>query len=473
MVEQVIMHSFLPVFVQRQREHGEQDAWRLASTTFNLLITLMAIIAVVGMLFTRQILPLFVPDWFSATATVDPRLIPLLILLTRWMLVAVIFMSTSSLTYCLLNSYKQFALPASADLVLKGAVLLFAILFAHAWGPYALAVGFVCGALAKLAVHGIGLRQQLQEYRPVIAISHPGFKRFLILALPLLAGVLVSILRQVMDQRFTSSLASGSLTALKFAKTLTDTPVTIFPYAFGIALFPFLADIAVAGDKARLRQMLMSATRMMILIFIPLAVLIIMLREPLVIAVFGPKSLQAAEPLQLYACGMLVGALEIIVLQFFFAMSDTLWPTIIGFAVVPLHIGMSYLGVYDWKIGVLGIALALLVSKGTKVFILYALIRKRLGALEGRKTLILLGKVALSLLPMFLLLWAAVNFLPEPGAVKGRLQKVLVLVPYFLTGGVGLATYLFVLHALHVDEMTLLLARVRGKLRRGHSSANA
>ena len=44
--DQVIMHSFLPAFVQRLRARGEKDAWRLASTTINLLILLMAVIAV-------------------------------------------------------------------------------------------------------------------------------------------------------------------------------------------------------------------------------------------------------------------------------------------------------------------------------------------------------------------------------------------------------------------------------------------
>ena len=46
MVDQVVMHSFLPVFVQRMREQGEKDAWRLASTTINILVLLMAAAAI-------------------------------------------------------------------------------------------------------------------------------------------------------------------------------------------------------------------------------------------------------------------------------------------------------------------------------------------------------------------------------------------------------------------------------------------
>ena len=122
-VDQVIMHSFLPVFVQRLREKGEQDAWRLASTAINLLILIMGAIALLGITHTHQVMHLFLQGWMSEDTLRDPSLIPVTEHLTRVMLIAVIFLTTSSLTYCLLNSYKQFALPASAELALKGTVL--------------------------------------------------------------------------------------------------------------------------------------------------------------------------------------------------------------------------------------------------------------------------------------------------------------------------------------------------------------
>lgn len=463
MVDQVIMHSFLPVFVQRMRDKDEPSAWRLASTTINFLVIVMAIVALAGMLFTGQILPVFLPDWFSGSREVHANLVPLLLSLTRLMLVSVIFLASSSLTYCLLNSYKKFALPASADLALKGTVLVFAIIFARSWGPYALAIGFVVGAIAKLIVHGIGLRQHVLLYRPVVDLRDAGFKRFAWLALPLLVGVFVSIVRQVMDQRFTSSLSEGSLSALKYAKNLCDVPVSFFPFAFGIALFPFLADMAAAGDRDRLRSMLMSATRMMILIFVPLTIFLIMLREPIVLTIFSSKSLLTTRPLPFYALGMLVGALEIIVLQFYFAMSDTLRPTVVGILMVPLHVGFAYLATYHWQLGILGIALALLISKGTKVVVLYTMIRQKFGTLEGQRTIKLVGQVVLALIPLVLALWAAVAFLPEPGGVEGKLKKMLVLLPYGLAGFAGFVAYFTILHLLKVAEVTMLIEKVRGK----------
>ena len=477
LVDQVVMHSFLPVFVLRLREHGEKDAWRLASTAINLLILAMATIAVLGIHFTHSLLGVFQQGWMSEDIIRDPSLIPVTESLLRVMLVAVIFLATSSLTYCLLNSYKQFALPASADLVLKGTVLVLAVMLADSWGPMALAVGFVFGAAAKVTVHSVGLGKRLAEYRPVLDVRHPGMRQFGLLALPLLCGVGFSIVRQVMDNRFISSLAQGNLSAIKYARTITDMPVQFFPFMFGIALFPFLADIAVAGDMTRLRNMLMTATRMMILIFVPLAVLFILTQTPIVYILFASKQFDTESaglmsgPFQIYAVGMLVGALEIIVLQFYFAMSDTLRPTIVGMAIVPLHILLAYMGVYNWKLGAMAIALALLCSKGTKIIILYAMIRRKFDSLEGGRTLLLAGKVLLACIPLVAILLYGREYLPQTVHAVGMMKKLTTLAGLTALGGLGLFVYGAVLHELRTEEIEMLVERARGKLLKKRAAA--
>jgi putative peptidoglycan lipid II flippase len=484
-IDQVIMHSFLPVFVKRLREQGEADAWRLASTTLNGLLILLVLIAVGGWAFTPEVLRLFVPDWFSGggspQATEALRLMPV-------MIAAVVFLATSSLTYCLLNSYKQFALPASADLVLKGTVLVFAVLLARQWGPLALAVGFLFGALGKLLVHSISLGARLRHYRPIVELKHPGSKQFVLLALPLLIGVLVSQVRKVMDTRFLSSsvLPDGSLPAFEYARGLCDVPVQFFPFVFGIALFPFLADIAAAGDFGRLRGMLMTATRMMILIFVPLALAVILWRDPLVMGIYGSQefdqtsALLTTAPLRVFAIGMLIGALEIIILQFFFAIADTLRPTLVGMALVPVHVAIAYLGVFHWGWGGAAIAIAWVASKGIKVLLLFTMIRQRLQGLEGARLAGFLGRMLLALVPFVLLLWVSVPWLPHLaqgvgalgapvadhfGGFGAKVVKLFSLVPYGLVGGGAFLAYLGVLHSLRVEEVQLLQEQVLGRLR--------
>ncbi len=469
-VDQVVMHSFLPVFVQRMREQGEAHAWRLASTTINLLILLLAVVAGIGIFFTPHLLPLFLPNWFADPGAQQADLIALTVQLTRTMLAAVIFMAVSSLTYCLLNSYKEFALPASADLALKAIVLVLAIALAGQWGPIALGVGFVCGGVVKLVVHGIGLGRRVRHYRPTFDLAEPSLKRFALLALPLVVGVCGSIVRQVMDTRFISTLDTGNLSALKYARNLCDTPVLFLAFNFGIAIFPFLADYAAAGNRERLRSMFATATRMMVLIFLPLAIALIAWRFPIIHALFGSAQFDAASaqltaaPLQIYAAAMLIGALEIVVLQFFFALSDTLKPTIVGLIMVPVHIAVAYVGIFHLEWGAVAIAVAYFISKGCKVTVLFGLFRGKIGGLGLHTLLPLLGKMLIAFIPFAAILYIAPALLPIPAELEGKLAKLLALLPYVVAGGVGMASYVALLHVLRVDDVRLLLERVRGKV---------
>ena len=156
--------------------------------------------------------------------------------------------------------------------------------------------------------------------------------------------------------------------------------------------------------------MLMSATRTMILIFVPLAFMVILLRFSIITGLYGSAKFDAnsvsitAGPLAIYAITMLAAALEIIVNQFYFAMSDTIRPTVVGMVLVPVQIGIAYFGAVTLNWGAVAIALGLLVYRYSKVIVLYTMIRGKLGALEGQNTLRLLGKIVVALLPLIAIL---------------------------------------------------------------------
>lgn len=297
------------------------------------------------------------------------------------------------------------------------------------------------------------------------------------MALPLIVGWAFSTFRGLMESVFLSIVPEkASLSAYDYAKTLCDPLVTFIPYAFGIALFPFLTDIAVAGNKERLHSMLLSATRMMMLIFIPLALGIIIFRYPIILSLYGSHAFTrhsadlTAAPLLILAIGMLASALEIIVNQFYFAMSDTIRPTVTGMVMIPIYATVGFFGVTTMGWGAAAVALAMLCYRTAKVIALYTMIRKKIGTLNVGSLLALFGKLAVSLVPFVGILLIGGHFLPQPENVEGKIAKLLMLLPYMLTGGVGVVLYLTALHFLHVDEVAMIVGKVRAKILRRPST---
>src|ERR1017187_6281808 len=118
---------------------------------------------------------------------------------------------------------------------------------------------------------------------------------------------------------------------------------------------------------------------MLAFVFIPLSVLLVMLRTPLVQLVFQRGKFDmdfvvlTTGPLLYYSIGLTFFAVEIILIKFYFSLKDTLTPTLVGVACVAIHVGvvLTFRDTMQHQ----SMALAATVSKGVKVILLLALLR--------------------------------------------------------------------------------------------------
>jgi len=490
--EQVIMHSFLPSFVRKMEEEGEAKAWHLASTVINLMLIIMIGIGIIGFLYTSQFLGFFLQEegiksvgqyfngiitsaWQNNPAYMEN--IPFILKVTKVFLGAMIFMAISSITYCLLNSYKQFGLPAASDFVLKATTLIIGVALNGKIGLIAFAVGFLFGAFLKLLTQVVGIKMIRAgydgvKYTPKIDLKDPAFKSFLLLALPLIIGWAFSTFRTALEAFFlaqASSMVEGAMTSFEFAKKICDIPITVFPYVFGIALFPFLNDIASRGEKGKLREMLTTATKIMLLIFIPLAIAVSLFSKPIVSVLFASEKFteqavtMTATTLSFYAFVMVFGALEIIVNQFYFANKDTVRPTLTGIYCLPLYAVVAYLGVMHFGIGALGVVLAIVVYRVAKVIILYVMIRHKTDGLPIKSLLQTLLKIILALIPFALICYVTLNIdaLQITSHASGARAKMLILLPYLVSGGLAFLSYFVALYFLKTEELTFIVNKIR------------
>ena len=491
--EQVIMHSFLPSFVHKMEEEGEAKAWQLASTVINLMLLIMVIIGIIGFLYTSQFLGFFLAEegvksvgqYLNGIITSawkdNPKYmenIPFILKVTKVFLGAMIFMAISSITYCLLNSYKQFGLPAASDFVLKATTLIIGVALNGKIGLIAFALGFLVGAFLKLLTQVIGIKVIRAEsegvkYSPKINLKDPAFKSFLLLALPLIIGWVFSTFRIALEAFFlaqaSSMVGAGALTTFENAKKICDIPITVFPYVFGIALFPFLNDIASRGEKGKLREMLTTATKIMLLIFIPLAIAVSLFSKPIVSVLFASEKFTAqavamtSENLSLYAFIMIFSALEIIVNQFYFANKDTLRPTLTGIYCLPLYAITAYLGVMHFGIGALGVVLAIIVYRMAKVIILYVMIRHKTDGLPIKSLITTLLKIILALIPFAIICYVTLNIdaIQITGHADGKVEKILILLPYLVSGCLAFLSYFAALYFLKTEELTFVINKIR------------
>jgi murein biosynthesis integral membrane protein MurJ len=447
-VRELIEPAYLPTFMETIGREGEHSGGKLFSTVANALMVILAAVTVFGILFAPSLVSFLAPGFHDVKRELAVRF-------TRMIMPATLFLGVSTLTYITLNAYKRFAVPAIGDVAFKGIAIGVLVLSYGFIGVKGLIIGVVIGAAARLGVHTAGLWRKRSLYSPGIDFTHPAFKKMRRLMLPLVIGIAFSQLSLLIDNMFASTLETGSISSLSYAKKLVEMPIIVLPYALGIVIFPFFSELAISHEEKKLQAMLLQGLRLLAFLFIPMAVGMIVLRTSLVRVLFergafgGHSTYLTSSVLFYYALGLFSFAVEAVLVQFYFSIFDTKTPIVVGILCVVLNILLTVILIRP--LGHRGIALALTVSKSIKVVMLYALLKKKMISFEGGGLFAFTAKVLCASICMGAAVFGIGTLASSrfPGGFLGRSLNLGALTVC------GVVLYMLLLIVLRTDEVAL------------------
>jgi len=482
--EELLTHSLLPVFNKLRRGDetagdDERGAWNLASQVGTIQALLLVLITIVGMSSTAWFcgLILDVPAPDSDKYAAELAKFNTTVYVVRIAFIGLFCTSMGSLTYVLLNSYKRFVSPAMGDVAQKLGIVVGIVIMSVGFGsqdPIGYALGFILGGVFKLLTHLIALGPKLRMARPTFQWRSPHLKELGLLMVPLLAGSLIGKVRDLAEFGIAwraSQLVEGTAASLDFARKTVWLPINILPYALGIALFPFLADWALRKQKDKVTEAFLTASRNMIFIFAPITLLFLLLGSEIITVVYKSGKFGAASvdlvtnAFDVYAVAMIFYALEIIALQVFYAHRDTTTPFWIGVGASALQVGIAYFMGLVAGLGNVGIAMGFAIAKTVKVGFMWYKLRPRLTGFNW-PSLARMGLKTVASCAVLAALTVGCR-LAAQGAGLDLANRKLALVFVVGTGTVAFAGYLITAALLRIDELQPLMAKIRGKLRRG------
>ena len=469
-IPQKAIAPFLPLFSEKMAREGEPEAWRFARTVGLMLAGVLGVALIAGILCAPQLVNLTASFEHESTSVLATRLV-------RIVLPASFFLGLAALTYLLLNAYKRFAFPALGDVVNRILIIAVVLVLYRRLGIRGMAVAVVVGGLACLAVQVVALLWRTPGgLRGGINFSDPAIRKLAVLVPPVLAGSVLAQIRTILDFRFASEMGAGYLSSLSFAKVLPDTLTLLVPAAVGVSIYPFFADLAARNDREGLGATLLAAMRMLAFLFVPATVALIALRLPLVQLVFERGKFTAESvalttgPLAYYSLGMTAFAVEIILIQCYFALKDTKTPFVIGLLTLAVHV--SIILCLKGEMMHKSIAMAAAISKTLKVIVLFALLRGSIGSLHWRANLLFGAKVLAASAVAGAVMWLAYPAVGRvvPAMHGGHLVRAIRLAAVLgIAVGAGALSYAAAAVALRVEEFTRLLARAGIMKRRSHA----
>ncbi len=436
-VEKLLQPTFLPLFVARQTLESDAAAFRFANVMGTLLALVLAAIAFAGALWADKFTAIMLH--YLHENVEDFRLA---VLALRFVFPFLVFYCLSNLLELILQSYANFTLPALAETIRRLCVVVgFGIVALISRHPtqseivITAILGAICGIMLRLLVQLPGLKGRVKYIRPSLQLSNPDLIKAGILMLPLIAGVLFALARSWGETLIAGRIGEGVLAALGYARKLLDQPWQIIAYAVSVVIYPFISELSAKRERNELAESLLSVFRIMVFVFVPTTIIMMALGGSLARGLLGFKGEDlklVLSALLFYLPGLTVFALEEPTLKWFYALGNTLVPTLLGILSDFVFFAVLLTGVYAFGAGLPAFALALVISKALKMLIVYAILHSWLGGLPWGKLkqfAIHMGITSLALL----LFMMTIHMLTPPYEAR-RLLHLLIAVVGSLLG---------------------------------------
>jgi len=377
----------------------------------------------------------------------------LMVNLIRLMSIAQIFFTFSSFLTGVLQSQRRFLIPAIAPLFYNLGTILGILILTPSMGIYAAAVGVIFGAFLHVVVQ---LPSAIHTgYFPKIhfRLHHKGVRQMLRLMPPRTLSLALVQIERIVSLNLASALSAGSFTIFNFARQVYVLPISLFGVSLGQASFPTLSEQALDKDQIKFAETLGKTILQIFFFCLPAAILILILRVPIVRIIFGAKNfpweatLETGRALAIFSLSIAPQAAVQLLTRAFYAKKDTRTPLIINIATLVIFIFSSYLftNIFAW--GVLGMSFAMSLSNALNFFVLYLVIRAGIPSLGITKEIIKM--LFVSALTAFAL-WIPMRLLDQ--FVFDTTRTVPLLILTAIVSVTGLTVYFGLAYLLKINQ---------------------
>ena len=342
--EGAFSQAFVPLLAATRTRDGDVATHSLTDAVATVLTWVLLATCIVGV----AAAPVLVWSMGSGLERMDTAVV-----MTRWMFPYIGFMSLVALGAGVLNTYRQFAVPALTPVLLNLCVIGAAwwgapALAARGFEPiYALAAGVMVGGVLQLmamtaALLAVGSMPRIGWWPKAIAAAwhHPGVRQVLRQMAPALLGVSVAQISLLINTQIASHVAVGAVSWLTYADRLMEFPTALLGVALGVVLLPQLSAAQARQDAADFSGMLDWGLRLVVLLAVPCALALLLFPQGLVSVLYHYGAFRAEDVAMTVAAlrGYGVGLLGLVAIKVlapaFYAQQDVRTPVKIAIGVL-------------------------------------------------------------------------------------------------------------------------------------------
>ena len=444
---------FIPIFASELREN-EKTAWKTASSMITVSVGFFTFLSCFVFIFSPQIIDLLALHKFTAEQVILGSN------LMRIMLVAQLILVVSSFITSILQSFKYFIIPAVAPVFYNVGMIIGIVFLFPKFGIYGAATGVLIGAVLHLLVQIPLMRKVNFNFSLALDLKDKGLKEIFSLMPSRIFGSSVIQISDVINNSLAILISTSSVIFFKFAGQLQSFPVNLFGASIALAALPTLSYESSEADREKFKKTFLTSFHQMLFLVIPASVILLVLRVPAVRLVYGAAkfpwdaTILTSYTLGVFSLSIFAQSATYLLTRSFFALRDTITPVKVNLATIAVGVLLSLFFIKALHFGVWSIALAGSISTILDMFLMLALLSRKVGGFGNRALMLPFLKIGISAIFMGLSLYIPMKLLDIYVLDTTRTINLIILT--VVVSVAGFFSYVIFTSLFKVDEVQLL-----------------
>jgi putative peptidoglycan lipid II flippase len=473
--EGALSSAFVPLFTKYLTTKGKDEARELSNLVATALMAIVGAFCVLGMIFSPQLV-----DLFASAFRKVPGKFELAVSLTRIMFPFLLLVALAAQAMGILNATNRFGVPALSSTFFNIGSVIFGLLLGYVLGPWTgldpihgMAFGVVLGGALQLLSQVPTLVRAGFGFRPAIDFSHPGLRNILQLMGPAFLGNASVQINVLVNTNYAAGITdaaghvmNGPVSWLGYAFRFMQLPLGLFGVAIASATLPSISRSAAVENIAEFRHTLSRSLVMVMLLTVPSAAGLAILGDSMIGVVYqggrfhASDTPQTALALSCYAVGLTGYAALKVLVPAFYALNDARSPMLISVLSIGINFAVASAMVKLAGLGHAGLALSTSTVALAGFAALLAIMRRRIGGIDGKLLLSRFLRIGAATLAMSAVCAASSHLIRAALGVSfaTRILDLTISIP------LGAAVFYAACRRLRIPELDVVMEAVAGPL---------
>jgi len=376
--EGALSSALVPTVVSMVKKEGKDEASRLMVLLFPVFQTILLSLSLLIAIKSDSVISMIAPGWAASGSESFLSAISLLKILIFFIL----FISISSMLAAALQAINNFVVPAIGTVAMNIMFILELFicirwhLSIYVFSFLILLNGFVLVLIHLFPYFAGGFRLLMPNKNSVKKLFEV-LKKFL----PCIIGMGAVEINMFIDQGFASYLPMGSISIFRYSSGFLRIPLGIFAVSLSTILLTHFSRISTYAPK-RMSFYLLESAKLIAWVTIPAAIFMSIFSYQIFYTTLLSSKFtlvhvrQASLLLIISLAGLFFMAFNKIILNIYYSLNETRWPTIVTLICAGANILFNVLLIYLF--GLPGIVLATVCSEILKLFLLLFLLRRKM-----------------------------------------------------------------------------------------------